>query len=107
MVCDAIRSSRLVITVDPSAAVNADYYLRIVAATNGRVFHEIIVSRTDIDITLKSQHEAIVLDHSKIDEIQQLTQSSMPQGLLESSNGKRCAPSNYIIDAVKSGSTDC
>jgi len=68
---------------DPSAVVNADFRMTIVALNDGRVLNGIIVSKTEAAITLQTMTERVTLDTASVKKIKESTQSLMPQGLLE------------------------
>ena len=48
--------------VDPSATVNADFRMVVVAMDDGRVLNGLVRSRTDRTLTLQTQTEALVLE---------------------------------------------
>jgi len=69
--------------LDPSAVVNADFKMAVVAMKDARVLNGLIRSPTDRTITLQSQNEAVVLSRSEIEEIKPSTLSLMPEGQLD------------------------
>jgi putative membrane-bound dehydrogenase-like protein len=69
--------------VDPSATVNADFRMSVIAMNDGRVLNGLVRSPTDRTITLQSQNEAIVLPRSEIEQIVGSPVSLMPEGQLD------------------------
>ena len=69
--------------LDPSAVVNADFKMVVVAMSDGRVLNGLVRASTDKTVTLQSQNEAVVLARSEIDEIRPSTLSLMPEGQLD------------------------
>ncbi len=68
--------------VDPSATVNADFRMSVVALRDGRVLNGLVRSPNDRTITLQSQTEAMVLPRNEIEEIKGSPLSLMPEGQL-------------------------
>jgi len=68
---------------DPSAVVNADFRMSIVALTDGRVLNGIITSKTDKAITLQTMNERLTFETALIKKVKDSSESLMPQGLLE------------------------
>ena len=68
--------------VDPSASVNADFRMVVVAMNDGRVLNGLVRARTDRTLTLQTQTEALVLDRREIESVQPSPLSLMPDGLL-------------------------
>ncbi|SIO60378.1 putative membrane-bound dehydrogenase domain-containing protein [Singulisphaera sp. GP187] len=69
--------------VDPSAAVSADFRMVIVEMKDGRVLNGLVRSRTDRTLTLQTQTERLVLEHSEIEREKGSPLSLMPEGLLD------------------------
>jgi putative heme-binding domain-containing protein len=72
--------------VDPSASVNADFRMSIVAMRDGRVLNGLVRARTDRTLTLQTQTEAFVLDRTEIEDVRSSPVSLMPEGLLDPLN---------------------
>jgi len=68
--------------VDPSASVNADFRMVVVAMNDGRVLNGLVRARTDRTLTLQTQTEPLVLDRREIEHVQPSPLSLMPDGLL-------------------------
>jgi len=68
--------------VDPSASVNADFRMVVVAMNDGRVLNGLVKARTDRTLTLQTQTETLVLDRREIESTQPSPNSLMPDGLL-------------------------
>lgn len=69
--------------VDPSATVNADFRMAVVAMVDGRVLNGLVRSPTEKTITLQSQNEAVVLPRSEIEQVVPSPLSLMPEGQLD------------------------
>jgi putative membrane-bound dehydrogenase-like protein len=69
--------------VDPAAMVSADYRLTILTMKDGRVLNGFIAASTDRTITLRTMTETLTLERSEIAGKQELSQSLMPDGLLQ------------------------
>ena len=69
--------------LDPSATVNADFRMVVVAMVDGRVLNGLLRSPTDRTITLQSQNEAVVLSRKEIEQIAPSPLSLMPEGQLD------------------------
>ena len=69
--------------VDPSATVNADFRVAVVALLDGRVLNGLVRSPTDRTITVQTQNEAVVLDRKEIEQINPSPLSLMPEGQLD------------------------
>jgi putative membrane-bound dehydrogenase-like protein len=69
--------------VDPSATVNADFRMSVVAMNDGRVLNGLVRSPTDRTITLQSQNETVVLARKEIEQIAASPLSLMPEGQLD------------------------
>jgi putative heme-binding domain-containing protein len=70
--------------VDPSAVVPVEFRLHIVSLKDGRVFNGFVTAKSDRTLTLKTMTEKLTLDRGEITGIQELPQSLMPEGLLQS-----------------------
>jgi len=70
--------------VDPSAVVAVEYRLHIVNLKDGRVLNGFVIGKSDRTLTLKTMTEKLTLDRADITGIQELPQSLMPEGLLQS-----------------------
>jgi len=70
--------------VDPSAVVAVEYRLHIVNLKDGRVLNGFVIGKSDRTLTLKTMTEKLTLDRAEITGIQELPQSLMPEGLLQS-----------------------
>jgi len=68
--------------VDPSASVNADFRMVVVAMNDGRVLNGLVRARTDRTLKLQTQTDALVLDRREIENVQPSPLSLMPDGLL-------------------------
>ena len=69
--------------LDPSAVVNADFKMAVVAMADGRVLNGLLRAPTERTITLQSQNEAVVLSRQEIEEIKPSPLSLMPEGQLD------------------------
>ncbi len=69
--------------VDPSSVVPADYRMSIVSMKDGRVLNGIVSARTDRTLVLQGQGEPVTLERSEITNLETVSQSLMPEGLLE------------------------
>ncbi|MBX3448585.1 MAG: c-type cytochrome [Planctomycetaceae bacterium] len=69
--------------VDPSAVVNRDYRLAVVAMADGRTFNGIVVEQTDRTITLQTATDRVTLDRQEIDEQVASPLSLMPDGMIQ------------------------
>ncbi len=72
--------------VDPSAVVAADFRLSLVTLKDGRVLSGLIPERTDRTITLQTMTERLTIEKGDITDTQQMNQSLMPEGLLQTLN---------------------
>jgi putative heme-binding domain-containing protein len=68
--------------VDPSAVVPADYRIAIVKLKDGRTLSGVIPEQNDRTVTVQTPAERVSFLRSDIAEMQQLSQSFMPEGLL-------------------------
>ena len=69
--------------VDPSAVVNADFRMSVVAMRDGRVLNGLVRPRSDRTITLQSPTEAFVLERKEVERIDPSPLSLMPEGQLD------------------------
>jgi putative membrane-bound dehydrogenase-like protein len=69
--------------VDPSATVNADFRMSVIAMNDGRVLNGLVRSPTDRTITLQSQNELVVLARKEIEQIAPSPLSLMPEGQID------------------------
>jgi putative heme-binding domain-containing protein len=72
--------------VDPSASVNADFRMVVVAMSDGRILNGLVRAKTDRTLTLQTQNETLVLDRREIDDLKPSPQSLMPEGLIDPLN---------------------
>jgi putative heme-binding domain-containing protein len=70
--------------VDPGAVVTADFRNTIVKLKDGRTLNGFIIRRTPRTLELRSMTETLTLAATDVDTIETSTQSTMPDGLLES-----------------------
>ena len=68
--------------VDPGAVVPADYRIAIVKLKDGRTLSGVIPEQNDRTVTVQTPAERVSFLRSDIAEMQQLSQSFMPEGLL-------------------------
>ena len=68
--------------VDPNAVVPADYRMTIVKLKDGRMLSGVIPEQNDRTVTVQTPAERVTVPRSDIAEMQQLSQSFMPEGLL-------------------------
>jgi putative membrane-bound dehydrogenase-like protein len=69
--------------LDPSAVVNKDFRMTVVALQDGRVLNGLVTEKTEKTITLQSLTEKVTIDKSDIDEQKMTSLSPMPEGLLQ------------------------
>ena len=69
--------------VDPSAAVSADFRMTVVNLKDGRILNGFITARTDRTLTLRTMTEKTTIERAEISGLQEMTQSMMPEGLLQ------------------------
>jgi putative heme-binding domain-containing protein len=69
--------------IDPSATVNADFRMSVIALRDGRVLNGLVRSPTDRTITLQSQSDTTVLPRNEIEQIAISPLSLMPEGQLD------------------------
>lgn len=68
---------------DPSAVVSADFRMTVVTLKDGRVLNGFVPAKTDRTLTLRTMTEKLTLERSEITSLQELPQSLMPEGLLQ------------------------
>ena len=69
--------------VDPSAVVSADYRMTVVNLKDGRVLNGFVVEKTDRTFKLRTMTEKLAIERSEVAAMQELTQSLMPEALLQ------------------------
>jgi len=69
--------------VDPSASVNQQFKVSVIALEDGRVVTGVLVAITDRTLTVQTQKERLVLNRTDVDEVVQQDVSLMPDGLLK------------------------
>ncbi|MBI4624835.1 MAG: c-type cytochrome [Verrucomicrobia bacterium] len=69
---------------DPSAVVGADYRLNVLTLRDGRTLSGFVFGKTAQTLTLNTTTEAVTVEHAEITGKQELSQSLMPEGLIES-----------------------
>ena len=69
--------------VDPSAVVDAAYYLNTLTLKDGRVLSGIVGAQSERTLTLRSVGQETVIDKQEIKSQQTLPVSLMPEGLLQ------------------------
>jgi len=72
--------------VDPSAVVGADFRMNILRLKDGRVLNGMLSNRTERTFTVQTMTEALVVERSEVLEKQELSNSLMPEGLLDALN---------------------
>jgi putative membrane-bound dehydrogenase-like protein len=70
-------------TIDPSAAVPADFHLAIVVTNSGRVITGAISRKTDSTLSIQTATESIQIKSEDIDTVKVSPKSMMPDGLLD------------------------
>jgi putative heme-binding domain-containing protein len=68
---------------DPSAVVTADFRIAVVKLKDGRTLNGFIAARTSRTLTIKSMTESLTIERADIANMEESTQSMMPEGLLE------------------------
>jgi putative membrane-bound dehydrogenase-like protein len=68
--------------VDPNAVVPADYRMTIVKLKDGRALGGVIPEQNDQAVTVQTPAERVTIPRGEIAEMQQISQSFMPEGLL-------------------------
>jgi putative heme-binding domain-containing protein len=69
--------------VDPSAVVNPDYQVTILALADGRVVNGIVLTETERKVTLQTDQTRLTIPRDEIVERKRSSQSLMPDGLLQ------------------------
>lgn len=69
--------------VDPSAVVNKDFRMTIIAMEDGRVLGGLVLNRNDKTLVLQTQTEKLNIDTSEIEEMKTTEHSPMPDGILD------------------------
>lgn len=69
--------------VDPSAVVNQDFQMTILALADGRVVNGIVVAETERTVTVQTGQARVALPRDEIEERKRSPQSLMPDGLLQ------------------------
>ena len=69
--------------LDPSAVVNKDFRMSVVALRDGRVLNGLVVSRNDKIMTLQTQTDLLTISADEIEEVHTTSLSPMPDGLLD------------------------
>lgn len=70
--------------VDPSAVVAADFRLNLITLKDGRMLSGYVAAKSARTLTLDTTIERMTVEHAEIARQQELPQSVMPEGLLES-----------------------
>jgi putative heme-binding domain-containing protein len=68
---------------DPGAVVNADFRLQVVTLKDGRVLNGMVSAKSDRTVTFKTMTEPVTVERSEIAKQEELSQSLMPEGLLQ------------------------
>ena len=68
---------------DPGAVVTADFRICIVKLKDGRTLNGFISARTGRTLTVKSMSETHTVERDDVSRIDEVPQSMMPDGLLE------------------------
>jgi putative heme-binding domain-containing protein len=69
---------------DPGAVVTADFRMAVVKLKDGRTLTGFIAARTGRTLTVKSVAETHTVERAEVSSVEELPQSVMPDGLLES-----------------------
>jgi putative membrane-bound dehydrogenase-like protein len=69
---------------DPSAVVTTDFRMCVVKLKDGRTINGFISARTGRTLTFKSMTETHTVERAEVSSMEELPQSVMPEGLLES-----------------------
>ena len=89
--------------VDPSAVVNADFRMSIVAMKDGRTLNGLMAAKTSRTITLKTMTETMTLERDAIETVRDSAVSLMPEGLLESLTENQMPGSRVLFDEPDAG----
>lgn len=68
--------------LDPNAVVPADYRVSVIKLKDGRTLTGVIPEQTEKVLTVQTPAERVSIQRSDVQEMQQLSQSLMPEGLL-------------------------
>lgn len=68
--------------IDPNAVVPADYRVTVIKLKDGRTLTGVIPEQTEKVLTVQTPVERLSIQRSDVAEMQQLSQSLMPEGLL-------------------------
>jgi len=80
--------------IDPGAVLPKDYWMTVLTLKNGRVLSGTVSSRSTHTLTIVGLTGEEIVPHSDIAKMEQLEQSTMPEGLLQSLS------ENEVIDLV-------
>lgn len=69
--------------IDPSAVVNRDFRMTVLALKDGRVLNGLVLDETDRTLTLQSLTEQVTVEKHQIEDRQLTPLSPMPEGQLE------------------------
>jgi putative heme-binding domain-containing protein len=69
--------------IDPSASVGADFRAWTVALDDGRILNGVIAAESDRTVTLQTAEDTVTVDRNTVAEMQQTSNSLMPDGLLQ------------------------
>ena len=69
--------------VDPGAVVTADFRMTVVKLKDGRTLNGFIAARAGRTLTIKSMTESHTIERDDVSGLEELPQSMMPDGLLE------------------------
>lgn len=70
--------------IDPNAVVGSDYAISVVKTKSGQTISGILDQQTETALTLKTLAESTTIPRSEVATIEELPQSMMPPGLLDS-----------------------
>jgi putative heme-binding domain-containing protein len=70
--------------IDPGAVLPKDYWMTVLTLKNGRVLSGTVSSRSTHTLTIVGLTGEEIVPHSDIAKMEQLEQSTMPEGLLQS-----------------------
>lgn len=69
--------------LDPSAVVNHNWRMSVIALTDGRIVSGVVMSRDDKTLSLRTAQELVSIPVADIDEVSLTDRSIMPDGLLD------------------------
>lgn len=72
--------------VAPSAEVSTEFRLSVILMNDGRSLSGVVTRRTPVSFVLLNQEGQELIRLDEVDEIRELPQSLMPEGLLEALN---------------------